>query len=83
MAPAAAHPMLANFVDYLVSGGSPEDDSLLAEIQITGDRVGLAGRTIAEAYGSLEGCACSDWSTWMDASLSGRTGTRCSPKATG
>lgn len=55
MALAAAHPVLVNFVDHLVSGGSPEDDSLLAEIQITGDRLGLAGRTIAEAYGSLDG----------------------------
>ena len=52
---AAAHPMLVDFVDHLVGGRSPEDDSLLAEIQITGDRLGLAGRTIAEAWGPLEG----------------------------
>ncbi len=53
MALQAAHPMLVDFVDHLAGGGAPDDDSLLAEFLVADDRVGLAGQTIAEAYGPL------------------------------
>ena len=55
MALQAVHPMLVDFVDHLAGGNDSDDDHLLAEVLIAGDAVGLAGQTIEEACGPLDG----------------------------
>jgi voltage-gated potassium channel len=55
MALAVVQPLMVDFLDSLSSEGSSQH-TLLAEFVVEGETAHLAGRTLAEAFGDLQGC---------------------------